>query len=289
MQAIMKAIFPATIDGDLLKLVHLSNGFHLVKDAVPLKAGDVCKAEARIVSVTNTDAGKAVTVKGYVLRGEERVIEVVSAFLYRGNFNDFKNAVESTEEPDCVAELGDDASIGVLKSKEWFDWDDGTKPLQAGTTLLFRVKTEATFRNKTCYKSVNVSGDIFVRDQIKRLVKVGSVDYLNDDARGNPVVEYLHRHGTAENQVCPLPNDGYTMQSPSGTTTFNSPKTNEPYSKVSGDFNPIHINPYFADFASLPGTITHGMWSSAATRRYVETVVAEGRPERIIGYVYRNK
>ncbi len=40
-----------------------------------------------------------------------------------------------------------------------------------------------------------------------------------------------------------------------------------------GDFNPIHISPYFSDYASLPGTITHGMWSSAATRKYVENAI----------------
>ncbi|CAL1716945.1 unnamed protein product [Somion occarium] len=67
-------------------------------------------------------------------------------------------------------------------------------------------------------------------------------------------------------------------------TIFNSPFSNEPYSKVSGDFNPIHINPYFADFAALPGTITHGMWSSAATRRYVEIVAAQGHPDRVVSY-----
>ena len=87
----MKAIFPATIDGDLLKLVHLSNGFRVVKGTTPLKAGDVCKAEARIVSVTNTDAGKAVKVKGFVKRDGQPVIEVVSSFLYRGRFDDFQN------------------------------------------------------------------------------------------------------------------------------------------------------------------------------------------------------
>ena len=79
----------------------------------------------------------------------------------------------------------------------------------------------------------------------------------------------------------PLANDGYHLHTPTGLTVFNSPLTNEPYSKVSGDFNPIHINPYFSDFASLPGTITHGLWSSAATRRYLENVVAKGYPERV--------
>ncbi|KZT01368.1 fatty acid synthase [Laetiporus sulphureus 93-53] len=282
-QAIMKAIFPASIDGDILKLVHLSNGFRMVDGASPLKAGDVCKAEARIVSVINSDAGKTVKVKGFVMRNDQPVIEVVSAFLYRGKYNDYDATFELLEEPDYLVELATEADVGVLQSKEWFEWDDESKPLQAGTGLIFRVKSEVTYRNKTCFKSVSVSGDIFVRDQIKRLVKVGTVDFLQDDSRGNPVLAYLQRHGQPQGLPSPLANDGYTMTS-SGSTLFNSPATNEPYSKVSGDFNPIHINPYFADYAALPGTITHGMWSSAATRRYVETVVAQGRPDRVVAY-----
>lgn len=281
-QAIMKSVFPASIDGDLLKLVHLSNGFRLLPGATPLKAGEVCKAEGRIVSVVNTDAGKAVRVKGHIIRDDQPVIEVVSGFLYRGRFTDFENTFELIESPDYVVELENEAVVGVLSSKEWFHWDDETKPLQAGTRLIFRVKSEVTYRNKTCYKTVSVSGDVFVRNQIKDLVKVGSVDFDRDDSRGNPVVEYLERHGQPQGAISLLPNDGYTLVTPPGTTVFNSPFTNEPYSKTSGDFNPIHVNPYFADYAALPGTITHGMWSSAATRRYVETVVAQGRPERVV-------
>ncbi|TFK78162.1 hypothetical protein K466DRAFT_607256, partial [Polyporus arcularius HHB13444] len=165
----------------------------------------------------------------------------------------------------------------------WFEWDDKTKPLQAGTTLIFRVRSEVTYRNKTCYKAVNVSGDVCVRDQMKRLVKVGSVDCLLDDSRGNPVVAYLQRHGKPQGLVSPLSNEGYTISN-GASTAFNSPATNEPYSKISGDFNPIHVNPYFSDYASLPGTITHGMWSSATTRKYVENAVAQGRPDRVVAY-----
>ncbi|KAI0950742.1 hypothetical protein AcW1_007973 [Taiwanofungus camphoratus] len=282
-QAIMKAIFPSSIDGDLLKLVHLSNGFRLVEGARPFQAGDTCKAEARIISVINTDAGKTVKVKGFVMRDSKPVVEVVSAFLYRGHYSDYHNTFELIEEPDYEVELATEAAVGVLQSKEWFDWDDESKPLQAGTTLIFRVKSEVTYRNKTCYKSVSVSGDIFVRDQIQRPVKVGSVDFLQDDSRGNPVVAYLQRNGKPQGLPSPLSNDGYTMTT-SGVTVFGSPASNEPYSKVSGDYNPIHVNPYFSDLAALPGTITHGMWSSAATRRYIETIVAQGRPGRVIAY-----
>ena len=47
----------------------------------------------------------------------------------------------------------------------------------------------------------------------------------------------------------------------------------------------IHVIPYFSDYASLPGTITHGMWSSAVMRKFVENVV-EGNPACIIAYAF---
>jgi fatty acid synthase subunit alpha len=72
------------------------------------------------------------------------------------------------------------------------------------------------------------------------------------------------------------------MLTSEGATVFHAPLTNEPYSKISGDFNPIHINPYFSDYASLPGTITHGLWSSAATHKYIKNVVTRGHPHRIL-------
>ncbi|KAF9467993.1 fatty acid synthase [Collybia nuda] len=283
-KAIMKSIFPAVIDGDLLKLVHLSNGFRMVNGAKPLQAGDVCKAEARIVSVTNANEGKIVKVKGQVYRDSQPVIEVVSAFLYRGRFVDYENTFETTEEPDYIVPLETDAAVGVLQSKEWFGWDDASKPLLAGTSLIFRIQAQVSFKDRTSYRNVSVSGSIFVRNQLKVLVKVGTVDFQQDDSQGNPVLAYIQRHGTPEGLVTPLPNDGYTLTSGNDSILFNAPLTNEPYSQISGDFNPIHINPYFSDYASLPTTITHGLWSSAATRRYVESVVAQGHPDRVLAY-----
>jgi hypothetical protein len=46
--------------------------------------------------------------------------------------------------------------------------------------------------------------------------------------------------------------------------------TNEPYSKISSNFNPMHANPYFAAHASLPSTIMH------------ETVMATGVPDHVL-------
>jgi len=95
----------------LLKLVHLSSGFRIV-------VGDVCNAEAHIASVTNSDTGKIVKVKSHAYCAGKPVIEVVSAFLYRGCFTDYENTFESTGERDYLADLQDDAAVGILQSKE---------------------------------------------------------------------------------------------------------------------------------------------------------------------------
>jgi fatty acid synthase subunit alpha, fungi type len=133
-----------------------------------------------------------------------------------------------------------------------------------------------SFKDKISYCDVSVSGDVFVQDQLKHLVKVGSVDFQQDDCKGNPVLAYLQHHGSPQRLPTLLANDRYTLAS--AGTVFNAPLTNEPYSVISGDFNPIHVNPYFSHYTSLSATITHGLWSSAATCRYVENIVAHGHP-----------
>jgi acyl dehydratase len=280
-QAIMKAIFPSAIDGDLLKLVHLSNGFRAIPGSRPLKAGDVCRAEARVVAVVNGDSGKTVRVSGHVLCEDNPVIEVHSAFLYRGRFTDYENTFETIDEPDYAVELATDADVGVLQSKDWFEWADDKTKLTAGTRLIFRLRSEVTYKDKVNYRSVAVAGDVLVRGHLGRLVKVAYVDFERDESQGNPVTTYLRRHGSAKSAPIPLAAE-YHLTSNTDPSLYHAPATNEPYSKVSGDFNPIHTNPYFAAYASLPGTITHGMFSSAATRRYVETVVAMGVPDRVL-------
>ena len=187
----MKSIFPSVIDGDLLKLVHLSNGFKIVNGAIPLRAEDTCNAEARITSVINTNAGKVMKVKGYMYHAGVAVTQVVSSFLYRGRFTDYQNTFETTEKPSYMVYPERDADVGVIQSKDWFEWDDASKPLQVGTSLPFCIQSRVTFKDKTSYCDVSVSDNVFIRDQLKRLVKVGSVDFEQDNFRGNAVVTYL--------------------------------------------------------------------------------------------------
>jgi hypothetical protein len=144
----MKAIFPQSIDGDLLNLVHLSNGFRMLDGASPLHVGDVVTTEAKIASVINTDAGKAVKVIGNIIHEGSPSSKSPLPSFTAAALRITKTPFEIVQEPDYVVEYPTDASIGVLLSKEWFELRDQSKPLTAGTSLIFRLKSEITFKSK---------------------------------------------------------------------------------------------------------------------------------------------
>ena len=104
----MQAIFPESVDGDLLKLVHLSNGFKVLISACPFpfRVGDKCRSAAKILAVTNNDSVKTVTVTGHVLHNGKPLIEVRSSFLYRHHWlykvlKDFKHISKKYLQISC--------------------------------------------------------------------------------------------------------------------------------------------------------------------------------------------
>ncbi|PWN49501.1 hypothetical protein IE53DRAFT_363101 [Violaceomyces palustris] len=285
-EAIMQALM-TSCDADLLSLVHLSNSFNVVPGARPLRAGDVCTARASVKSVKISDTGKSVSVGGTVYREEngefKPAITVVSSFFFRGRFSDFHTCFE-TSHGDYSVEIKSKADATVLLAKEWFDWT-ATTPLAEGTTLYFKVDSTMRFKDQASFSDVEVTGGAFIKDYKDDLIPVAEVNYSADTVSyGNPVVEYIKRFG-GNSQGGPEPlENGYSLSSKDTPCTFVAPSTNEPYSKASGDFNPIHINPYFSSYASLPGTITHGLFSSAASRKFVENVAAEGYVDRCLSF-----
>ena len=277
-KAITKPIFPRTIDGDLLKLVHLSNGFRMVPGAEPLKQGDVVSTTAQINAVINRDSGKMVEVEGTIKRDGQDVMVVTTQFLYRGAYSDFENTFERKNETPMQVHLGSSKDVAVLRSKEWFENHEPERNL-LNQTLTFRLQTLVHFQNKTVYSSLETIGQVELELPSKEVIQIASVYYQTGVCHGNPVVDYLKRHGTSIEQPVnfenPIPLSGKTP------LVLRAPSSNEPYARVSGDFNPIHVSRIFASYANLPGTITHGMYSSAAVRSLVETWAAENNVGRV--------
>ncbi|EEQ86107.1 beta subunit of fatty acid synthetase [Blastomyces dermatitidis] len=277
-KAITKPIFPRVIDGDLLKLVHLSNGFRMIPGAEPLKVGDTLETTAQVNAVINQDSGKMVEVCGTIRREGKPIMEVTSQFLYRGSYNDYETTFQRKEEVPMQLHLESTKDVAVLQSKEWFRLDEPDVDL-LGQTLTFRLQSLVRFKNQTIFSSVQTMGQVLLELPTKEVIQVASVEYEAGTSHGNPVIDYLQRHGSAIEQPVhfenPIPLSGKTP------LTLRAPSSNETYARVSGDYNPIHVSRVFSSYANLPGTITHGMYTSAAVRSLVETWAAENNIGRV--------
>jgi fatty acid synthase subunit beta len=280
-KAITKPIFPRTIDGDLLKLVHLSNQFRMMPGAEPLKKGDEVSTTARVNAVINQESGKMVEVCGTITRDDKAVMEVTSQFLYRGVYTDFENTFQRKNETPIQVHLATTKDVAVLRSKQWFMLDDLATPEVEllGQTLIFRLRSFVKFKNSTVFSHVETQGEVLVELPTKEIIQVAAVEYHAGESHGNPVIDYLERHGSSIEQPInfenPIPLSGKTP------LQLRAPASNETYARVSGDYNPIHVSRVFAAYANLPGTITHGMYSSAAVRSLVETWAAENKNGRV--------
>ncbi|KAJ5667916.1 uncharacterized protein N7477_006486 [Penicillium maclennaniae] len=272
-KAITKPIFPRTIDGDLLRLVHLSNGFKMV--------GDVLDTTAQINAVINQESGKMVEVCGTIKREGKAIMHVTSQFLYRGDYLDFENTFQRKDEVPMQVHLATSRDVAILRSKEWFCMDESDIEL-LGQTITFRLQSLIRFKNKTVFSNVQTVGQVLLELPTKEVIQVASVDYQAGTSHGNPVIDYLQRNGTSIEQPVyfenPIPLSGKTL------LELRSPASNETYARVSGDYNPIHVSRVFSSYANLPGTITHGMYSSAAVRSLVETWAAENNIGRVRGF-----
>lgn len=276
-KAIMKAIFPKTVDGDLLKLVHLSNGYRMIPGAEPLKKDDVVSSEALIKAVLNQPSGKMVEVVGTIYREGKAVMEVTSQFLYRGEYEDFENTFQKvTEDPFQVA-FKSAKDLAILRSKEWFHLDKDVELLNK--TLTFRCESTYKFKSANVYSSIKTVGSVYLELPTKEVIQIGSIDYEAGVSYGNPVIDYFSRNGNTIEQAIKFEN--VIPLSSGEELTSKAPSTNEPYAKVSGDYNPIHVSRVFASYAKLPGTITHGMYSSGSIRSLVEQWAANSVASRV--------
>ncbi|KAI9859104.1 MAG: beta subunit of fatty acid synthetase [Vezdaea acicularis] len=277
-KAITKPIFPKAIDGDLLKLVHLSNGFRMVPGADPLKKGDSLDTTAQINAVINQDSGKMVEVCGTITREGKPIMDVTSQFLYRGAYTDFENTFQRKTETPMQIHLATSKDVAVLRSKEWFCLDEPDTEL-LDKVLTFRLQSLVRFKNKTVYSSVQTTGQVLLELPTKEVIQVASVEYEAGVSHGNPVIDYLERYGSSIEQ--PVNFDNAIPLSGKTPLVLRAPASNETYARVSGDYNPIHVSRVFSSYANLPGTITHGMYSSAAVRSLVETWAAENNVGRV--------
>ncbi|KAI8919392.1 fatty acid synthase [Powellomyces hirtus] len=284
-RSLVTAILPKEIDGDLLKLVHLSNEFRMLSPKEILHTGDQIETVTVINSVVINEAGKAVEVKATLTKDGKPLMEIISTFLYRGKFTDYENTFRRTTEKPIQVVLASQKDLEVLQSKTWFKLNDDVPGLKSGATLIFRLETFSQNANPSVLAQVKTTGSVFLKTT-REVIEIGTVSYEASNVHGNVVMEYLNRHGSSIEQPVFFESGGYSVLPDPKLfpATVTVPTSNHAYAVASGDLNPIHTNVYFADLANLPGTITHGMWTSASTRKFVEQHAANNQPERVKAY-----
>ena len=266
-KALMKPLFAREIDCDILKLVHLSNGFKMMDGASPIEEGDALNTITRVVTLVNQTAGKLVKVEGHIFKDGQPVIEITSEFLIRGGYEDDKDTFERVQEVPVEIYLESPKDVAVLKAKKWLHFHDENVDLLK-RKIVFRLNTDSRFGGHGPFSSISSTGTVELSSNLSKPHQVAHVNYNATNPHRNQVLEYLRRHGHPTERpvlfqnAVPLLNEG--------AVAVQIPASNEQYARVSGDYNPIHVSTALSRYAQLPGTITHGMHTSAIARGLVE-------------------
>ena len=275
-EVLVRPLLVEDFDGDLLKLVHQANTFEYAPGALPLQVGDKVSARSRVEAVTIEPVGKSMTVKADIQRTGETIATVTSTFLCKGTFSDFSSMFKYSEEPTLKLLIGNPQDEALLHDRGWFQLDHDSASL-VGKSLLFRLRTRVTYNNVGGKDQLQINGAVFEQHLDGSEEKIGDVDFAAHSSEGNPVTDYLERKGQRATNRVDLKTSGWTGQSSLEVTM---PSSNESYARLSGDFNPIHVSQIFADWAGLPGTISHGMLTSAVARGAIEHLVGDEQRTR---------
>ncbi|KAJ2732821.1 fatty acid synthase alpha subunit Lsd1 [Coemansia sp. BCRC 34962] len=284
--AIMR-ILASTVFGDgQLGIVHLYNRIELVDSTAPLMVGDIVSSRLRIDGITNTVSGKRFKVLGELSRSGHIIAHIETAFISRNIPVRIEDTFERTSGQLFTIQLATANDVTALLAKEWFlPCDNTSAHLAPGSQVEFCLDSAYHFKSDDVYSRIVTTGRASILKPAVRPVHIANVHFECGTSAKDPVIEYLRRHEVPS--TTPLSDgDGYSLVSSRNQDLLlvTVPDSNWEYAKVSADGNAIHTNPYIADVAGLPGTITHGLWTSASTRALVECYAANDEPERIRMY-----
>ena len=306
---LVRVLFAEELQGNLLKLVHLSHSYKLAcrPEARSLVGeGERIDSKAKVNSIRiQPGVGKRIQVDGTLwrYRGDEKYawISLSSTFLIRGNFADY-DATFSSREESYVVECHDFVVAGVLNSQSWLKLD---RKIRVGDSVVIQLEVEERYASASRVTDVRVGGTVLREEatcthdsndgfvHLSRggrvsLVELGRVEYSSQDGevfQVNPVTQYLKSISKQTENATVFENGGYELV-PGSPIVVQAPLESLSYAEASRDYNPIHRDSTMATIAELPQgqTIVHGMWSAATARKHVEHVVADGDPRRIANY-----
>ncbi|KAL3426493.1 Fatty acid synthase subunit beta 1 [Phlyctema vagabunda] len=276
-EALMKSVFAPAVDAHFLDLVHLSNELIMLSDSISLTEGVALSSSAQVTAIRDESMGRIVRVDATITMGKVPVVQITSEFLFRHKYADSTVCFEKNRDAASVVHIDTYSKAAILESKDWVHWKHQGLDL-LGQKLVFEIESVAYSENTSAFSSTKTWGAVY--DQDKQLL--GTIRHQQRQDDRNSPIDYVRRHGRPVESKRLLE---YPQQlGAQDTLEFTTPSTNSTYARASGDFNPIHTSLPFARFAGLPGTITHGMWISAAVRKLVERAAGCNEQVRMRSY-----
>ncbi|RAK98538.1 sterigmatocystin biosynthesis fatty acid synthase subunit beta [Aspergillus ibericus CBS 121593] len=275
-EPLVEPLISTGIEGDLLRLVHRSNDIAYVPGAEPFQIGDVLRASSQIQAIVIEPTGKSVVVKATIERADEPIACVTANFFIRGPYTDYASCFERITEPVTQLEVATPVDEALLQSRPWLQLDDAEAQL-VGKTLCFQLETSTEWKDQTTFKTLQTSGTVSLLSWNGKQTPIGRVSFHAQDCKANPVSDFLRRRGQP---LVARKTLDVAMELNQTSEGVQIPVTNTAYSTFSRDYNPIHISSVFARYVELPGTITHGMYTSAAVRAVAERCAAQGDVSR---------
>ncbi|KAJ1764420.1 fatty acid synthase alpha subunit Lsd1, partial [Coemansia sp. RSA 1843] len=274
---------PSNIGGGQLEVVHTNYHFRLLDGAEPLYVGDTVATEVMAGQLTNTSKGRVFVSDCKMYCNGRQIGVVQSTCLGLGHSFEPARMVKRVDNERITVVLATFEEAQELGLKEWFTYRHGSSVrASAGSVIEFHLDSVYRYKTDSVYSSVKTTGTAtLITDTEGRSVPLGDIDYEWANCAGNQVVDYLNNH-LAPSAEWLFDSGGYPLGSTADKHLMRctAPDSNHEYSMLGGDRNPIHINEYIADVAGLPGAITQGLWTEAATRSIVELHAADGDMSR---------
>lgn len=258
-KALVSPLVSDILEGDLSRLVHLSNSFKSLDK--PLEEGDVVDSRSRITSIVLQSNGKVVEVECDILRKQKPIILITSRFLIRATTIKNTGVVfQRTSMPAMEIPLRSAKEVALFRSRKFVSLSESLSNDDfVGNSAVFNLQTIESTSMQTGVKSVLTTGTVsIVGKHVNR--QVGVVSSHSTESGKNPAVGYVKRYGKLVEEVVTLENAISLLDEPK---EVDSSGCAEKYARASGDYNPIHTSRTFASICGLPGTIQHGMHTSA--------------------------
>ncbi|KAL3462080.1 acyl transferase domain-containing protein [Aspergillus heterothallicus] len=275
---IIRPLILREIDSNILRLIHRSNAFEYAEGAAPLQKGDTVTSVSTVQAILKDDQGTTVVVEAQIMRLEKPVMRVTSTFLFRESsaMKTMPTTFRRTKEKRWRLVVASELDELLLLSRGWFYPHDDIGSL-VGRCVDFLLETMVKYRTAGVM-NIHVNGKVISPGRDGRNTELATVDFTSDACTGNPVLDFLERRGELVENRTDFSTPGWVGKS---TMHIRMPLSNHDYAQLSKDFNPIHTSPIFASLAGLPGTICHGMCTSAVAEKVLEHILLEGDRDRL--------